>query len=270
MGFLQEHEIMDYYITLPSNTIAPEHPNNVTSNYEITLQQPIEFKDLNYEVGLAEIIYCKSWYNIPKPMTKIFYSRTHKFQNQKLTDDVYLPIEKDVVGHEEMEALMNKSKPRFIKSVFKFDSKSKRFGINLNQNERINIHPVLAIKLGFNRNKFVWDEKSQLPQASFVAEREPDLDAGLRTIFVYTDIIKSHLVGNDQLPLIRIITPKKAAYGDTIQESFNPIYYFGIARRSIQSISVRLSDEHGDNIPFEFGNVIIKLHLRKRRLLTSV
>lgn len=258
---------MDYYITLPSNTFAPENPSNVTSNYNITLQQPMEFHDLNYEVGLAEIIYCKSWYNIPKPLTKIFYSRTPKFQSQILTDDVYLPITKDVVSCEEMEVLLNKSKPRFIKSTFKFDPKSRRFGLSLNEHERINIHPVLATKLGFRRNKFQWDEKSELPQGSIVAELEPDLEAGLRTIFVYTDIIKSQLVGNDQLPLIRIITPKSAAHGDTIQESFNPIYYFGIARRSIQSINIRLADEHGDNIPFEFGNVIVKLHLRKRRLL---
>ena len=260
---------MDFYITLPSNTPAPEHPGNVTSNYQITLGEPLEFKDLSYEVGLAEIIYCKSWYNIPKPLTKIYYSRKSKYQSQKQTEEVYLPITQDVITCEEIESMINATKPRFIKTTLKYDPKSKRFGLNLNASERIYIHPVLASKLGFRTHDFRCDEKDLKPKLAFVAEREPDVEAGLRTIFVYSDIIKSHVVGNDQLPLIRIITPKASSHGATIQESFNPIYYYPLARRYIQSISIRLATEHGDNIPFEFGDVIIKLHVKKRRQVVS-
>ena len=261
----------EFYITLPSNTNAPEHPNNVTSEYEITLNEPLLFKDMNYEIGLAEIIYSKSWHNIHKNISKITFSKTvNTATKEKHVKEVCLPgVEPS--SNEEILKLLNgaAANSMIAKSKFKFDKFTGLFGINLAQNERVYLHPILASKLGFSNCDFRWNEKIVRNEQTHVAQNKPDLNAGLRTIYVYVDIIKPHTVGNSTLPLIRMITPNVSRYGETVQQNFNPIHYFPIARRTVQSICVKLADEFGERVPFEFGNVVVKLHVKKRRVMIS-
>ena len=54
-----------FYLTLPSNSSADAFDKkNTQSEFQIQLPEPIELKG-DWEVGLAEIQYPSSWYNIP-------------------------------------------------------------------------------------------------------------------------------------------------------------------------------------------------------------
>lgn len=50
-------------MALPSNACHDTFPDNTSSNYTITLSQPIELQG-PYEVALAEIMYRHAWNNI--------------------------------------------------------------------------------------------------------------------------------------------------------------------------------------------------------------
>ena len=50
---------MSLYVTLPSNASMNYHPNNVQSNFNVTLPQRLNL-DNNFKVGLAEISYNQS------------------------------------------------------------------------------------------------------------------------------------------------------------------------------------------------------------------
>ena len=55
----------EFYITLPSNVKATiENENNTISNYKTFLNQRLEFGREKWSVGLAEISYTRSWYNV--------------------------------------------------------------------------------------------------------------------------------------------------------------------------------------------------------------
>ena len=54
-----------FYFTLPSNASAAMYPRNTASEYRTQLPDPVELEG-DWEVGLAEIQYPKSWNSIPR------------------------------------------------------------------------------------------------------------------------------------------------------------------------------------------------------------
>ena len=52
-----------FYLTLPSNSSIDYYSDNTLTNYVTQLQKPIEL-DGAWEVGLAEIQYPHTWYNV--------------------------------------------------------------------------------------------------------------------------------------------------------------------------------------------------------------
>ena len=55
----------NFYLTLPSNSSMELYPDNTLAHYVTKLPQRIEL-DGQWEVGLVEIQYPHSWYNIPE------------------------------------------------------------------------------------------------------------------------------------------------------------------------------------------------------------
>src|SRR5882757_1379531 len=66
-----------FYITLPSNVKSNEYiETNRITNYKTSLSNKIEFPKIeNWEVGLAEISYSKSWYNVREKVEIKFYEQ---------------------------------------------------------------------------------------------------------------------------------------------------------------------------------------------------
>ncbi|GIX93061.1 uncharacterized protein CDAR_170951 [Caerostris darwini] len=54
---------MSFYLTLPSDSSLHYFPNNKISSFATQLPSPITL-DRKWEVGLAEIIYPHTWYNV--------------------------------------------------------------------------------------------------------------------------------------------------------------------------------------------------------------
>jgi hypothetical protein len=72
----------NFPVYLPSNTRNSLYENK-TSNYRVQLAKPLEFPDGNWEVGLAEITYPYTWYDVPVPAT-IHVLTTLQIPSQKL------------------------------------------------------------------------------------------------------------------------------------------------------------------------------------------
>lgn len=54
-----------FYLVLPSNSSMKLYPENTLANFKVSLSQPIMLNDPDkWEVGLAEIRFPNSWYNI--------------------------------------------------------------------------------------------------------------------------------------------------------------------------------------------------------------
>ena len=82
-------------------------------------------------------------------------------------------------------------------------------------------------------------------------------------MFVYTDIIQPVLVGDSQVSCLRVITiPKTSEYGGQCNLIFEKIYYVKVLSHIIQEIEINIKDETGEDIKFEYGRLMLKLHFR--------
>jgi phenylalanyl-tRNA synthetase alpha subunit len=59
VGFTMSH----FYFTLPSDSSANYHPDNMIARFVTKLLERIRLEG-EYEMGLAEIVYPHTWYNV--------------------------------------------------------------------------------------------------------------------------------------------------------------------------------------------------------------
>ena len=80
-----------------------------------------------------------------------------------------------------------------------------------------------------------------------------------QTMYVYSDIVSSQVVGNVRANLLRVVVPKGQP-SDIVKENFVNPYYSDVRMRSFNTIEVLLRDDNGQPIPFKGGVVEITLH----------
>ena len=73
-----------FYMTLPSNSSTNYYPENTLANYKTKLPQLF---DLNgeWEVGLSEIQFPITWYNLAEEETHLFVQRLDNKQYQNVS-----------------------------------------------------------------------------------------------------------------------------------------------------------------------------------------
>lgn len=78
-----------FYLTLPSNSSMEYFPSNTLTDFTTKLASTIELTN-EWEVGLAEIMFPRSWYTIPKKGTffEVDYSQcqlqSYESENEQL------------------------------------------------------------------------------------------------------------------------------------------------------------------------------------------
>ena len=85
-------------------------------------------------------------------------------------------------------------------------------------------------------------------------------------IFVYTDIITPHAVGDHEVPLLKqfsVTSPPE--FGSPVDVVPPVTAYYPVNRNPIDSIEIILRDGTGQKIPFTSGRTITTLHFRQRR-----
>jgi len=101
---------------------------------------------------------------------------------------------------------------------------------------------------------------------SFISELPPTLDP-LTTMYIYTDIVKSQIVGDTQCPLIGVV-PIKQEERDVCFFSFSHPYYVTLTSQEISEINIQLKTDTGDPFPLASnGKVVCRLHFRRKHRL---
>ena len=114
------------------------------------------------------------------------------------------------------------------------------------------------MKYNNNSLRLMKGEKEKLT-ASF----KPDLDIRSNLLFIYTDLIRDHFVGDTSSQLLRVVPLSKGEYETIEHVSFSNPYYYKIRSNHVESISVLLCDETGQQLEFKSGRVYMNLHFKK-------
>ncbi len=247
-------------MTLPSNSSMNVHPDNTLTEYKVRLPQPLTLQG-EWEVALVEITYPHRWYNVPEN-TRFYF---------KLPTDDYPSQRKDVQAgyYDKPSDLLIAMRDDTFKNhiVFDYSKRSEKVKITVKEGAQLTMKDPLCSMLGFTiplplRRVPEGGQRVLEPgehPAEFVADTRP-----IQHLFIYTDIIEDHIVGDQKVPLLRTVKVT-GKYGETVMLNFENPHYIPLKQKFIDTIQTSIRDDTGQKVKFTRGRVIVKLHFRKRR-----
>ena len=161
--------------------------------------------------------------------------------------------------------------------VFEYDEVLRKFRVYLKEGYHVRFKKNLAISLGLGdrettlRNNGTEEEYGVDRSGNRIVYNHEkiegafmvDLNRGLHTFFIYSDIVEAQLVGDANVPLLRTLAVK-GENGDVVSNSFDNIHYVPLSRSTFQTIEIYILDDTGQRVPFENGRVVTKLHFKRK------
>jgi hypothetical protein len=127
-----------------------------------------------------------------------------------------------------------------------------KIGIVIKKDCQVTISPLLQHMLRFKRAIF--------PHGDHVA----DVTRGVNYMYVYCPLVEPRMVGDAQVPLLRIVLGE-GRDAEMVTRVFDPVQYCPLVLKRFQTVEIDIRDATGVKIPFERGRVVVTLHCRKRK-----
>ena len=89
------------------------------------------------------------------------------------------------------------------------------------------------------------------------------------SLYVYCDVVEPRMVGDSQVPLLRIV-PAEGDHGQLVTRIYENVHYVRLQRKSFQTIEINIRDRTGNIVPFEQGTLNVTLHFCQRKRLPTL
>ena len=230
-------------------------PENTLTQFRNKLPRPLHL-DGEWEVGLVECMYPFSWFQISPETSQV--SLLHPDIDGWQAVSMQL-VKSFADEHELVE-----------KKWFKDNQKSIMQISGIDDNGCVKMKNTMAggVKL---RLEGKICQTLGIPDPHVLTNRweygrHPWMTQNISQIFVYTDIITPHPVGDREVPLLKHFSVTNLPrFGHPIEVVPPHIAYYPVNRNPIDTIDIELRDGTGKKIPFTSGRTIITLHFRQRR-----
>lgn len=241
---------MSFYVTLISDSSKRFFPDNKISSFITQLPVPIELTNADWEIGLVDLIYPHTWYNVREDNNVFgFDVGSGEMEARRIPPGCYETIP-DLLKAMTLESHKNKIE-------FSYHPVTKRVTIKTKKDAKVLMHSGLAELLGFEPGEY-----SGLVQSAYIA----DPNASFPVIYVYCDVVEPQIVGDVQAPLLKIVKVE-GRDGEIVNAHYVRPHYVPIIRKQFQTIQIEIRTNSGSLVPFERGKVILVLHFRMRALV---
>lgn len=252
-----------FYVTLPSDSSAEYYPNNTVARFVTKLPERIRLEG-DYEMGLAEIIYPHSWYNVDNTDGRYWIAAV------KVGEEAFPKVQLESGYYEDGFALvdgLNRACRRSFDDMdvkFSYGETIGRFSlsVHLSGSRIFQMSDDLRHYMGFELKNLVFAADKQ--SFGTIAERAFDANRGLNLVYVYCDAASHAIVGDTKTPLLRVCNVA-GKHGDVVRHTYDRPHYVPVGRREFDTIEIGINNELGEPIPFEFGKSIVTLHFRRTR-----
>ena len=276
---------------LPSNVRNVAGTPNKTSHYYTYLPKPLTLDKQKWRVALLEVDFPATWVNLSDPVTRLEFNRIETDasgqRGRSNIGNVSLPSKNYVTSDELVETINATLRNHNLKSkVTKMFNE--RCMLELSTFEKITIHPTLAAMLGFEQHKFECHKDSSSQDflfkvmtgsnepcdngsgcfgkqefTNFLGTKSIDVQMSLYNIYIYSSLVDNTFVGNNLVPLLRTIPIQPGEHGKLVHREYILPHYLPLATGDLSVIEILLCDEAGNNVRFETGHVIVKLHFKR-------
>lgn len=264
-------------MTLPSTSSIKLYPENTTANYVTQLYKNIELRG-DWEVALTEFHFPHTFFNVNHGSNRIKALWRIEGQNSvtsgTVTPGYYKNDEEFLDAVNNVFKGMNLGKIRvntitrcayYTEPARPIEPKEKTVP-NLRQirepyitnHEFISLGEVLSRQLGYEPGVNIAAEPAALMPLN--------LAYGLPShIYIYSDIAEPHMVGDTNVPLLRMINTHHGKYlfGDEATITPNSLQYIPLAKNQFDNIQIDLRVNSGLPVPFKFGTAAVVLHFRR-------
>lgn len=249
-----------FYLTLPSNSSAEYFPDNTLTHYFTKLPHAIDLGGGQWEVGLVEMQYPHTWYNIrddegwvavktkPDSALKRATLKGGLYQNPEIFVK-YLKLRcrrKLEAEKEDCDAI-----------VFTYNEITQKVTLSLKDGASIIMSPTLQRMLGLSKNEYEG-------KGHFTGEQVIDVNGGFYSLYVYCNLLEPHMVGDALVPLLRIL-PIRGKSGELITRTYENVHYHPVQQKHFDTVELDIRDDTGRPVSFERGKVVTTLHFRQRR-----
>ncbi|KAF8784262.1 hypothetical protein HNY73_009966 [Argiope bruennichi] len=155
--------------------------------------------------------------------------------------------------------------PGIYKAPSDLFSSFKYVKLSLSENSKTKLHvpeyyevkfaKPLAEMLGFNETLF--------KSGNYESKYSLDLSAGITEIFIYSDLVQSHHVGDSFAPLLRII-PCMNEKEDQIVKYYDRPLYFPVRKTYIETVLIELKTSFATDITLSGGKTYVILSFRRK------
>ena len=249
----------DFYVLLPSNVKHLAGGVNSTGHYFTYLHKPLHFQGVGWRVALVDISYVVSWLNVTGENCEVIgYVKDWK-------QSAHLPLRAYDNVSQIVDALNWIMHNEFAQKT-RFGIVGGKVSVYLHAQEKVILHPMTASMLGFSRHEF------HLPRFNYDIDNAalgirapsfPNVHLPLQNIYVYTSITQHIHVGDSLSPLLQTIPLKVGVKGSIQHVQFLQPLYLPLGLDDISVIEIKLCNERGEVVQFEFGDVILKLHFKR-------
>jgi hypothetical protein len=257
---------MSFHVVLPSNSSFELYPDNTLADFRVRLAKPIKLSE-PYEVALEEIAYPRLSHDFESGETDITVSEFQWIGEEGTPEHKVEEIFNDrVVIHcstkNGTRTLLWYINNGLMQHGWKLimSAKDKFTLVRKEGTKRVlQLDAKLAFALGFAKEPFAYNvvATQEGPYASPMLFQS-------KQMFVYVNVIAPQLVGDSQVPLLRICIPQNSTnFSDYTSEKYIRPYYLPVCKEKIDEIHIQIRTHTGEIFPFPSGAPLIcKLHFR--------
>jgi len=242
---------MSFYLTLPLTT----------ARCLTTLPEQIDL-DGEYEVGLSEIAYPHTWYNVDNRQG-IYWIGAFDLTTRGLIKTI-VKSGYYCDGDAFVASLTHQTTRTFahlpdISVKFSFVKHADRTRMQIRNSDKhiVVISWELMEFLGFHEKVIAKKE------ADLVGSSAIDVNRGFNLMFVYCDVASHSAVGDVRAALLRVCNVS-GKHGRVVHVTYERPHYVPVGRRQFGTVGITINNELGDPMPFEFGTLMVTLHFRRR------
>ena len=262
----------------------PQSWYNVEQNVNKIIYGTISIQNRHTKTIYIPTGYYKNAEDLIKTINKNISSNKIKIQYNTFNEKTYLTLSQNyrITFHQNLARMLGFYNYDFAYKINTEESVSSS-EINEPLRERRSIIPFSTAEIGLpDKNliamnpddviHFTEDEDDFIINESkntktYICKYIVDLCAGLYSIYVYINIVKNSIVGNMQVPLLRIVDKDNENFLQYVTKQFIDPQYIPLKYNNFKEIEISLRDDIGNLIKFRFGKVILILHFRKKKFI---
>ena len=247
------HDTTEFYITIPSWSSSKYFKQNTLGDFRIQLPLPLDLKG-DWCVGLSQILYSRTWYNVEPTKNILLYSVGDRIIRITISEGCYTSEEElinQINKNVNDQGVSNKS------LYFSYNSHNGKCFIRLPDNATLSLGLNIANLLGFNQYILHESHESVNPV---------NLHYNIKAIYLYCDLIEDQIVGGEKWQMLRFLNVQNNTFGASVMHYYDNPQYISLAKKSFETINIKICNQNKDIINFKKGVSIIQLHFKLTKI----